>query len=217
MSDMSSKAGQPADTATESVKFQPERTHILAAVVIFLIFLLGVGYAPLYLFWILAFPIVFIFWVLKSETRVGENGVEIDYAFRGNRRFGWDEVEGVAFKGSKALLRTTSQSNHSLPGVTFNSLPLLQEASTGRIPDVLTAGRAAADDKVVVFNKDGEQILITREEHAEREAAKARREAETSAEQTERDKTMDDNSTEVAPEHTSSVPDDGDTPDNPRD
>lgn len=217
MSDMSSKAGQPADPATESVKFQPERTHILAAVVIFLIFLLGVGYAPQYLFWILTLPIIFIFWVLKSEARVGDSGIEIDYAFRGNRRFGWDEIEGVAFKGSKALLRTTSGSNHFLPGVTFNSLPLLQEASTGRIPDVLTSGRAAADDKVVVFNKDGEQILITREEHAEREAEKARREADYPAEQADRDKTTDDNSTEVAPEHTRFVPRDGDTPDTHRD
>lgn len=174
---MSSKAGQPADNQSESVKFQPERTHLLAAVVIFLIFLFGVGYAPLYLFWILALPILFAWWVIKSETRVNDEGIEIDYAFKANRRFGWEQIEGVAFKGAKAQLRTTAGKDHVLPGVTFNSLPLLQKASTGRIPDALTAGKEAAEAKVVIHNKDGRQVLISREEYAQREAEKARLEA----------------------------------------
>lgn len=185
---MSSKAGQPADNQSASVKFQPERTHILAAVVFFLIFLLGVGYAPLYLSWILVLPLIFIYWVLRSATRVSEEGVDITYAFRGERRFGWQEIQGVAFKGAKAQLRTTSGTDHFLPGVTFNSLPLLQEASTGRIPDALTAGREAADAKVVVYSKDGQRTLISREEHSQREAEKARL-AAAEAEQAEGDPT----------------------------
>lgn len=170
-------AGQPEDSGI--THFRPDRTHILAAAVIAMISLVGIGHAPLLLSWFLLIPILFVYWVLKAETQVSDAGVEIRYAFRGNRRFSWDQIKGVGFKRSRALLRDTGDSDHLLPGVTFNSLPRLQAASTGRIPDALTAGRAAADDKVAVFNRDGEQILISREEYAERQAEKARLEAAT--------------------------------------
>ena len=51
--------------------------------------------------------------------------------------------------------------------MTFNSLPRLSEASRGRIPDALTQGREAADDKVVIVHRDGQQVLLSKEEYAD--------------------------------------------------
>lgn len=168
-------AGQPEDSGI--THFRPERTHILAAAVIAMISLVGIGHAPLLLSWFLLIPILFVYWVLKAETRVSDAGVEIRYAFRGNRSFSWDQIKGVGFKRSRALLRDADGQDHALPGISFNSLPQLQAASAGRIPDALTAARAAAEDKVAIFNRDGEQVLISQEEYAERQAEKAQLEA----------------------------------------
>ena len=49
--------------------------------------------------------------------------------------------------------------------MTFNSLPQLEAASAGRIPDALTQGRQAADDKVVIVHKDGRQVLVDKQEY----------------------------------------------------
>ena len=43
---------------------------------------------------------------------------------------------------------------------------LFRSASRGRIPDALTQGREAADDKVVIVHRDGQQILLSKEEYA---------------------------------------------------
>ncbi|WP_245974934.1 PH domain-containing protein [Corynebacterium alimapuense] len=157
----------------ESVQFRPDRANILAALLMIAIALLVVGAAPVYLFWVLAIPVLFIYWILRSSTTVDEQGVSIKYAFRGGKTVEWEDLSGVGFKGSRALLTTTEGKEYPMPGVTFNSLPKLSEASSGRIPDALTAGRIAADEKVVVINRDGEQILLTKEEYAARQTDKA--------------------------------------------
>ena len=56
--------------------------------------------------------------------------------------------------------------SQALPAVTFNDLPALSEASRGRIPDALTAGREAADDMITIVRRDGSERLVTREEYA---------------------------------------------------
>lgn len=157
----------------DPVQFRPERTHILAALIMLSIVLLTVGAAPKYLFWTVLIPLAHIYWVSRVRTTVGEEGVDIRYAFRGGRSVRWDEVAGVGFKGSRALLTTRDGAEHPMPGVTFNSLPKLASASRGRIPDVLTAAHEAADEKVTIIRRDGEQILVTKEEYAARQAALA--------------------------------------------
>lgn len=152
-----------------SETFRPERTHLLSAIVLTLISLLGIGAAPLYLFWILIFPALFVFWVLRSSTVVDEKGIHAHYAFRADRSVAWDEVAGIGFKGSRTFVRTGAGAEFTLPGVTFNSLPRLQQASYGRIPDALTAGHAAQDGKVVVVNEEGYSVLMTKEEYIERQ------------------------------------------------
>ncbi|WP_080795269.1 PH domain-containing protein [Corynebacterium pacaense] len=168
-------SSDPQDTAAEAaqqaVRFHPERTHILSAVVLGLISLLVIGAAPLYLFWLLVFPALFIYWVLKSETVVDSSGIRVRYAFKGGKEVPWEDFSGIGFKGAGAFARTTSGTEIPLPGVSFNSLPELQRASNGRIPDVLTQGRQAMDGKVVVVTEDGDSILLTREEYLERQKA----------------------------------------------
>ena len=108
-----------------------------------------------------------IWWVLRARTTVDSKGIHITYGFRGPKHIEWKDFQGIGFQRSKAYARTTKGDNFNLPGVTFNSLPRLAAASNGRIPDALSAGRDAADDKVVIIHRDGQQILLTKEEYAE--------------------------------------------------
>lgn len=161
-----------AAPAPTSVAFKPERTHVLAGFLMAAITLLVVGVAPLYLFWLLFFPALFIVWALRSRTTVGPEGISIRYAFRPGVSVDWENFAGVAFKGAKSLVSTTGDKEYNMPGVSFNSLPALSEASYGRIPDVLTAGMEAIDGQVSVVGPDGDQVLMTKEEYEEHLAAK---------------------------------------------
>ncbi|MDO5511394.1 PH domain-containing protein [Corynebacterium sp.] len=159
----------------ESVEFAPERANLFAAALFIAVSMLVIPSAPLYLVWLLLIPLAFIIWVLRARTIVGESGVDIHYAFRSGKSIAWEDVRGVGFKGSRALLTTTDGTEHPMPAVSFNSLPKLAEASRGRIPDALTAAQEAADDKVVIVHRDGQQIMVSQEEFAAREAAKQQR------------------------------------------
>lgn len=156
--------------------FHPDRGNILAALLMAGISVIVIGFAPLKLFWILIFPAVFIYWVLRSRTVVGEDGITVTRAFVSDTAVGWDQVDGIGFKGARTFLRTTDGRSHSLPGVTFNSIPRLAEASRGRIPDTVTAAAEAADGKMEVIDRDGNKILLTQEQYrehlAEKQAAK---------------------------------------------
>lgn len=164
---MSSNAARP-----QSVEFAPDRGNLFAAVLIIAVAMLVIPSAPLYLAWLLLIPILFIVWVLRARTVVDTEGVDIRYAFRGGKKVAWDEVAGVGFKGSRALLTTRDRTEHAMPGVTFNSLPTLAEASNGRIPDVITAAHEAADEKVTIVHRDGQQVLMSKEEYAARQKAR---------------------------------------------
>ncbi|WP_046095808.1 PH domain-containing protein [Corynebacterium ulcerans] len=176
-------AGSPADPAKTSgaqspktkVVFSQERTHILAAGIMAAMLLLIIGAAPLYLFWLLAFPVLFIIWVLKTKTIVDDSGITAKYFLQAPAHAAWEDIQGIEFKGSRAMLKTTHKT-FPLPAITFNSLPRLEEASAGRIPDVLSQGKKAADDKVVIVHRDGYQEMLTKEEFERREAAKNRNE-----------------------------------------
>lgn len=149
--------------------FQPERTHLIAAFLILGIMIIVVGAEPLYLVWFLAIPLAFIWWVYKAKTVVDDSGIRAEYAFGSNKSAAWDDIEGVGFERAKAFVQTKDGNKFNLPAVTFNSLPELEAASKGRIPDALTQGRWAADEKVVLVNRDGRQVLMTKEEFAEYE------------------------------------------------
>ena len=79
----------------------------------------------------------------------------------------WEDLAGVSFRGSKALATTKNGTGYPMPGVTFNSLPELAEASRGRITDVITQAEEAADGKYEIIDKEGRGVLLTREEYDE--------------------------------------------------
>lgn len=151
--------------------FTPDRTHVLAAVLMTGIALIGISWAPLKLGWLLIFPIIFIAWVFTAKTRVDDDGIAVSYLFRKNVRLPWDQLRGIGFEGSRAKIATVDGEEYSLPGVSFNSLPELAEASSGRITDVITQASEAADGMMEVTDQEGNSILVTPEEYEERTAA----------------------------------------------
>lgn len=151
--------------------FTPDRTHLLAAVLMTGIALIGISWAPLKLGWLLIFPVVFIAWVLTAETVVNNDGIKVSYLFKKNVQLPWDQLRGIGFEGSSAKVATVNGEEYTLPGVTFNSLPDLAEASSGRIPDVITQASEAADGMMEVTDQQGNSILVTPEEYEERTAA----------------------------------------------
>ncbi|MDO5098301.1 MAG: PH domain-containing protein [Corynebacterium sp.] len=162
---MSIPSDDTASSATPAAEFKPDRTHILAAVIMSCIMLLVVGALPKFLFWLPLLPLIFIYWVLKSCTVVDESGITAHYAFKAAQHVDWDNISGIGFARSTAFVQTTNDTKLTLPGVSFNSLPQLEAASAGRIPDALTQGRMAANEKVVIVHKDGRQVLISKEEY----------------------------------------------------
>lgn len=112
----------------------------------------------------LLIPVLYLIWVFRARTLICETGISARYAFRTSTSLRWEDIEGIGFQRSRTFLRT-STGDVTLPCVSFNTLPTLAEASRGRIPDVLSAGRAAADDKVRVVKVDGSEVLMTKEEY----------------------------------------------------
>lgn len=151
--------------------FTPDRTHVLAAVLMTGIALIGISWAPVKLGWLLIFPIIFIAWVLTAKTVVDDSGIGVSYLFKKNVKLPWDQLRGIGFEGSSAKVATVDGREFTLPGVTFNSLPDLAEASSGRIADVITQASEAADGMMEVTDQQGNSILVTPEEYEERIAA----------------------------------------------
>lgn len=151
--------------------FTPDRTHVLAAVLMTGIALIGISWAPLKLGWLLIFPIIFIAWVLTAKTVVNDQGISVSYLFKKNVSLPWDQLRGIGFESSKAKVATVDGKEFTLPGVTFNSLPDLAEASSGRIADVITQAAEAADGMMEVTDQHGDSILVTPEEYEKRTAA----------------------------------------------
>lgn len=171
----SDNAAIPHQSGQEEV-FKPDRAHILAALLLSAIALLGIGWMDWYWWWLFILPVIFVLWILKSKTTVNEDGIAVTTLFRGTKRIPWDDFKGIEFKRSTYAVDKKG-SKHVLPGVTFNSLPQLASASRGRIPDALTAGRQAAEDKVKIVHRDGHEVLMTQEEYEVHMAEQARKKA----------------------------------------
>lgn len=177
-SDKSSSSNQ-AGYMQEEV-FKPDRAHILAALLLSAIALLGIGWMEWYWWWLFILPVVFVLWILKSRTTVNEDGIAVTSLFRGTKRISWSDFAGIEFKRTTYAVDKKG-SKLALPGVTFNSLPQLASASRGRIPDALTAGRQAAEEKVKVVHRDGHEVLMTKDEYEAHQAQQARKQAAESS------------------------------------
>lgn len=150
---------------------RPSKEHLLGAIIMFLICLMFTGYELRWFFWVPLIPLGFIIWVLRVRTEVTAKGISAKYLFRKQQNVSWDDFSGVLYKKSgRGYAVRQDESSFWLPGVTFNSLIELNEASNGRIPDPVTAGKAAAHEKVQVVHKDGYAVLMDSEEYADYEA-----------------------------------------------
>ncbi|MDO4911317.1 MAG: PH domain-containing protein [Corynebacterium sp.] len=143
--------------------FRTNRMHLFSFVIMELMFLMAIGWAPKYLFWLLFIPPVFIYMVLRSYTVVNEKGITAHYPFKGSRSLEWDKFDGIRFGGGRSYARS-GKDEFALPGITFNSIPQLAQVSGGRITDVVGEAHAAAADKVVVVHRDGYQVLKDKDE-----------------------------------------------------
>lgn len=150
------------------VVFAPDRMHLFVAGLLFLMVLVLGSPLPWFVHIpLLILPIIFMLWVLRTKTIVDDRGITAQPAFGGSRTATWDTIQGVGFQRSKAFAALTDGTDLKLPAVSFNSLPELEQASAGRIPDALTQGVKAVDEKVRVVHKDGHEVLLTEAEYAE--------------------------------------------------
>ena len=84
---------------------------------------------------LLAIPVVLSALIIRLRTVADEQGVRVR-TLLGSRTVPWDEIEGLRFhRGSWARARLKTGGELRLPAVTFATLPLLTEASAGRVPN----------------------------------------------------------------------------------
>lgn len=158
--------------APSATQFRPERFHFAVVLFMTLMMLIPISHAPALLGWFFILPTLYLWWLLRARTVVNSTGITAHYAFRGTRSVTWEDFEGIGFKGATSFARSRTGEQFPLPAVSFNSLPEVSHASGGRIPDALTVGREAVDDKVAIVRRSGERVLITREEYAALEEKK---------------------------------------------
>ncbi|MGV9411163.1 PH domain-containing protein [Nocardia sp. NPDC003693] len=91
--------------------------------------------APKVLWVLFAIPIALAVWIERSRTKVSESGIDTRSMFS-SRHIDWADVRGLRIpKRGWLQLHLADDSDASLPGVSYDRLSALVEASNGRIPD----------------------------------------------------------------------------------
>jgi hypothetical protein len=85
---------------------------------------------------LLVIPAVLSALIIRLRTLADQHGVTVR-TLLGSQTVRWDEIDGLRFsKSSWARARLRSGGDElRLPAVTFATLPLLTEASAGRVPN----------------------------------------------------------------------------------
>jgi hypothetical protein len=84
---------------------------------------------------LLVIPVLLSALIIRLRTIADEQGVTVR-TLLGSRSVGWDEIDGLRFsRGSWGRARLKSGGEVRLPAVTFATLPLLTQASSGRVPN----------------------------------------------------------------------------------
>lgn len=84
---------------------------------------------------LLIIPVVLSASIVRLRTVADDDGVTVR-ALRGTRTVRWDDIDGLRFhRGSWARAHLKDGTELRLPAVTFATLPLLTEASSGRVPN----------------------------------------------------------------------------------
>ena len=84
---------------------------------------------------LLLVPVLLSALIVRLRTVADHDGVTVR-TLSGSRTVPWDDIDGLRFaRGSWARARLKSGGEVRLPAVTFATLPLLTEASLGRVPN----------------------------------------------------------------------------------
>ena len=84
---------------------------------------------------LLLIPVVLTVMILRLRT-VADRETVTARGLLGSRTVRWDEIDGLRFvKAAWARAQLKDGSELRLPAVTFSTLPLLTEASDGRVPN----------------------------------------------------------------------------------
>ncbi|ORV18195.1 PH domain-containing protein [Mycobacterium celatum] len=84
---------------------------------------------------LLVIPIVLSALIVRLRTVADDDGVTVR-TLLGSRSVRWAEIDGLRFsKSSWGRARLKTGGELRLPAVTFATLPLLAEASAGRVPN----------------------------------------------------------------------------------
>ena len=84
---------------------------------------------------LLVIPVVLSALIIRLRTVADGQGVTVR-TLLGSQTARWDDIDGLRFnRGSWARARLKSGAELRLPAVTFATLPLLTEASSGRVPN----------------------------------------------------------------------------------
>jgi hypothetical protein len=84
---------------------------------------------------LLVIPVVLSALIIRLRTVADDHGVTVR-TLLGSQTVRWEEIDGLRFhRGSWARARLKSGAELRLPAVSFATLPLLTEASAGRVPN----------------------------------------------------------------------------------
>jgi hypothetical protein len=84
---------------------------------------------------LLVIPVMLSVSIIRYRT-VADRGNVTARSLRGSETVAWDDIEGLRFgKGSWAYAQLKDGGQLRLPAVMFATLPLLTEASGGRVPN----------------------------------------------------------------------------------
>jgi hypothetical protein len=84
---------------------------------------------------LLIIPVVLSALIIRLRTEADQQGVTVR-TLLGSQTVRWEEIDGLRFhRGSWARAQLKDGDELRLPAVTFATLPLLTEASAGRVPN----------------------------------------------------------------------------------
>jgi Bacterial PH domain len=84
---------------------------------------------------LLVIPLVLAALIVRLRTVADDDGVTVR-TLLGSQTVAWDDIDGLRFnRGSWARAQLNNGRVLRLPAVTFSTLPLLTEASAGRVPN----------------------------------------------------------------------------------
>jgi PH (Pleckstrin Homology) domain-containing protein len=84
---------------------------------------------------LLVVPVVLSAFIVRNRT-VADQDTVTARTLTASRTVAWDEIAGLRFgKGAWASAELKDGSELRLPAVTFSTLPMLTEASGGRVPN----------------------------------------------------------------------------------